>query len=133
MLYKLNKKFQVPGIRKPPPADVATQAVLEKVANDPSQGHGVGTIGILLSNEGILLPRFVNCPNLDVCYSQYYPLVISFAMCLLSMHQRDLRVAFLAPTTFADQPSCQLVPITSIMPMDMKNLMRKPSIWVASA
>jgi hypothetical protein len=59
MLYKLNKKFEVPSVRKPPPTDIATQAVLEKIADDPSQGHGVGTIGVLLSNEGTPLPRSV--------------------------------------------------------------------------
>ena len=59
MLYKLNNKFGVPSVRKLPPADVATQAVLEKVANDLSQGRGVGTIGTLLSNNGIPLPRFI--------------------------------------------------------------------------
>jgi hypothetical protein len=58
-LYKLNKKFGVPSVRKPPPADIAMQAVLEKVASDPSQKRGVGTIGTLLSNEGMPLPRFV--------------------------------------------------------------------------
>lgn len=59
MLYRLNKKFGVPSVRKPPPADIAMQAVLEKVADDPSQKRGVGTIGTLLSNQGMPLPRFV--------------------------------------------------------------------------
>ena len=59
LLYKLNNKFGVPSVRKLLPIDIATQAVLEKVADDPSQGHGVGTIGVLLSNDGIPLPRLV--------------------------------------------------------------------------
>lgn len=59
LLYKLNKKYEVPSVRKPPPADIATQAVLAKIADDPSQGRGVGTIGVLLNNDGIPLPRFV--------------------------------------------------------------------------
>lgn len=59
LLYKLNNKFGVPSVRKLPPIDIATQAVLEKVADDPSQGRGVGTIGVLLSNDGIPLPRLV--------------------------------------------------------------------------
>lgn len=59
LLYKLNNKFSVPSPRKPPPEDIATQAVLEKVADDPLQGRGVGTIGVLLSNEGMPLPRYV--------------------------------------------------------------------------
>lgn len=33
-----------------------TQAVLEKVTDDPSQGCGIGTIGVLLSNDGTPLP-----------------------------------------------------------------------------
>ena len=58
-LYKLNRKFNVPSVRWPPPDDIATQAILEKVANDPSQRGGVGTIGTLLSNEGVAIPRSV--------------------------------------------------------------------------
>jgi len=56
-LAELNLKFGVPNVRKPPPADIATQAVLDKVAEDTAQTRGVGTISTLLSNEGILLPR----------------------------------------------------------------------------
>ncbi|KIK05770.1 hypothetical protein K443DRAFT_130206 [Laccaria amethystina LaAM-08-1] len=59
-LYQLNTKFKVPSSCKPPHTDIAniaTQDTLEKVADDPSQGCGVGTIQTLLSNEGMLLPR----------------------------------------------------------------------------
>ena len=57
LLYKLNNKFNVSSPRKPPPEDIAMQAVLEKVAEDPLQGRGVGTIGVLLGNKGMPLPR----------------------------------------------------------------------------
>jgi hypothetical protein len=43
--------------KKPPPTDVATQAILDKVAADPDQQNGVGAIGTLLSNEGMSLPQ----------------------------------------------------------------------------
>jgi hypothetical protein len=56
-LMELNCKFNVSTPKKPPPADVATQAILEKVAADPAQRNGVGAIGTLLSNEGMSLPR----------------------------------------------------------------------------
>ncbi|EDR02195.1 uncharacterized protein LACBIDRAFT_309912 [Laccaria bicolor S238N-H82] len=56
-LAQLNNKFSVPSVRKPLPRDMATQAVLEKVAEDLTQGNGVGTIATLLCNEGISLPR----------------------------------------------------------------------------
>jgi len=56
-LYTLNKKFSVPSVHKPPPADIATQAVLEKVGEDSLQQNGVGTIGCFLRNEGMPLPR----------------------------------------------------------------------------
>lgn len=69
--YKLNRKFDVPSVRRPPLPDIATQAVLEKVANDPSQQWGVGTIGTLLSNEGVAIPRSVLaiCSLQVVCFS----------------------------------------------------------------
>ncbi|KAJ3986983.1 hypothetical protein F5890DRAFT_1571998 [Lentinula detonsa] len=56
-LTNLNNKFGVPSPRRPPTSDVATQAVLEKVANDTAQRNGVGTILTLLGNEGMSLPR----------------------------------------------------------------------------
>ena len=59
-LYELNKQIAVPSVWKPPPPDVATQAILEQIAEDPSQRHGVGTINTLLGNEGIQIPRYVN-------------------------------------------------------------------------
>lgn len=56
---ELNNKFNVPSPRKLPREDIATQAVLEKVANDAAQRHSVGTIMTLLDNEGVSLPRSV--------------------------------------------------------------------------
>lgn len=56
-LKELNNKFNVPSVRKPVAADVATQAILAKVTEDPQQRNGVGTIGTLLSNEGMPIPR----------------------------------------------------------------------------
>ena len=53
---------------------MATQAVLEKVAEDLTQGNGVGTIATLLCNEGISLPR---C---DYIFLMYFPLVHSLVI-----------------------------------------------------
>ena len=59
-LYELNKQFAVPSVWKPPLPDVATQAILEQISEDPSQRRGVGTINTLLGNEGIQIPRYIN-------------------------------------------------------------------------
>ncbi|KAF8901851.1 hypothetical protein CPB84DRAFT_1815067 [Gymnopilus junonius] len=48
-LYKLNRKFKVPSVRRPPPDDIATQAVLEKARGWDNQHT--------LSNEGVAIPR----------------------------------------------------------------------------
>ncbi|KAG6824498.1 hypothetical protein H0H92_006697 [Tricholoma furcatifolium] len=53
----LNNQFQIPSVRKPLPDDVATAAILEKVAQDSHQTNGVGAIGTLLSNEGLPIAR----------------------------------------------------------------------------
>ncbi|KAI6142393.1 hypothetical protein BKA82DRAFT_4438126 [Pisolithus tinctorius] len=39
-LHELNKQFNVPSPQKPPPTDIATQAVLDKVVNDVNQANG---------------------------------------------------------------------------------------------
>ncbi|KAJ3727494.1 hypothetical protein C8R42DRAFT_694050 [Lentinula raphanica] len=52
-LMNLNNTFKVPSPRKLPREDVATQAVLEKVAQDSAQRNGTGTIMTLLDNEGM--------------------------------------------------------------------------------
>ncbi|RXW16700.1 hypothetical protein EST38_g9157 [Candolleomyces aberdarensis] len=56
-LYGLQRKFGTPSVRKPPPEDMATAYVLEKVAQDVNQQNGTGTIGTLLANEGVMIPR----------------------------------------------------------------------------
>ncbi|KAG6836326.1 hypothetical protein H0H93_009076 [Arthromyces matolae] len=58
-LKELNNKFDIPSVRKPIPDDVATAAVLRKVAEDRGQVNGVGTIATLLSNEGVVIARKV--------------------------------------------------------------------------
>jgi len=52
-------QFNIPSPRKPLPEDIATQAVLEKVAEDVNQENGVNAITLCLSIEGMPLPRFV--------------------------------------------------------------------------
>jgi len=54
------------------------QAVLEKVANNLSQRRGVGTIGTLLSNEGVPIPRSVACLLIFLCYL-YFKTDIAFS------------------------------------------------------
>ncbi|KAF8156745.1 hypothetical protein B0H34DRAFT_770234 [Crassisporium funariophilum] len=56
-LMELNKQFSVLSVRKPPPEPVAVQAILAKVADNPAQRNGVGTIGTFLSNNGIPIAR----------------------------------------------------------------------------
>ncbi|KAG6905917.1 hypothetical protein DXG01_016947 [Tephrocybe rancida] len=56
-LVELNNQFKVPSVRKPPEDNVAVWAILQKVAEDTQQRNGVGTIAILLSNEGMAIPR----------------------------------------------------------------------------
>ncbi|KAH7889503.1 hypothetical protein F5I97DRAFT_1844707 [Phlebopus sp. FC_14] len=56
-LHALNKQFGVPSTCKLPPEDIATQAILEKVADDVNQVNGVNAITSRLSTEGIPLPR----------------------------------------------------------------------------
>ena len=58
-LHELNMQFNIPSPCKPPPEDIATQAVLEKVAEDINQENGVNAITSCLSIEGMPLPRFV--------------------------------------------------------------------------
>jgi len=88
LLYKLNNKFGVPSVRKLPPIDIATQAVLEKVVDDPSQGRGIGTIGVLLSNDGIPLPRSVRgfIPHFHVTKSHNTSHLRDFIRNVLATH-----------------------------------------------
>ncbi|KAH7885579.1 hypothetical protein F5I97DRAFT_1887020 [Phlebopus sp. FC_14] len=56
-LHALNKQFGVPSTHKLPPEDIATQAILEKVADNVNQVNGVNAITSRLSTEGIPLPQ----------------------------------------------------------------------------
>jgi len=85
LLYNLNNKFGIPSVWKPLPPDIATQAVLEKIADDPLQGCGVGTIGVLLSNEGTPLPRSVH-PWLVLAILNYATHIRDFIRNVLATH-----------------------------------------------
>ncbi|KAJ7825809.1 hypothetical protein B0H14DRAFT_2596270 [Mycena olivaceomarginata] len=56
-LKELNKKFNVPRIWKPPPLEVAWQAVIDKVQMDVSQNSGPNYFKTLLQQEGLMIPR----------------------------------------------------------------------------
>ncbi|KAJ7222452.1 hypothetical protein GGX14DRAFT_352906, partial [Mycena pura] len=57
-LTTLNKKFQVPSVRKPPPLTIVTALVAEKIAEDTIGRHGPSTIQKQLAREnGMLIPR----------------------------------------------------------------------------
>lgn len=60
-LINLNKKFQVPTVKSPPPLAVATAHVANKVAEDLTRRHGPSTIQKQLARQEnpVLLPRFV--------------------------------------------------------------------------
>ncbi|KAJ6555752.1 hypothetical protein B0H19DRAFT_947972, partial [Mycena capillaripes] len=46
-------------IRKPPPIEVARQAVIDKVQKDVMQGNGPDYFKTQLQQEGMMIPRFV--------------------------------------------------------------------------
>ncbi|KAJ6525586.1 hypothetical protein B0H10DRAFT_1864030 [Mycena sp. CBHHK59/15] len=56
-LKQLHTKFDIPRIRKPPPLEVARQAVIDKVQMDVSQGNGPNYFKTVLQQEGIMIPR----------------------------------------------------------------------------
>ncbi|KAJ7194810.1 hypothetical protein GGX14DRAFT_377640, partial [Mycena pura] len=58
-LKNLNKKFEVPTVKKPPPLALATAYVAEKVTEDLTGRHGPSTIKKQLARQEntILLPR----------------------------------------------------------------------------
>ncbi|KAJ7733568.1 hypothetical protein DFH07DRAFT_870974 [Mycena maculata] len=56
-LKELQKKFQIPSARKPPPLKVSRQAVIDKVQQDSLQGNGPNYFKTLLQQEGIMIPR----------------------------------------------------------------------------
>ncbi|KIO00039.1 hypothetical protein M404DRAFT_16415 [Pisolithus tinctorius Marx 270] len=53
-LHELNKQFNVPSPQKPPPTDIATQAVLDKVVNDVNQANGHHVDGFVKLNAQAL-------------------------------------------------------------------------------
>ena len=85
LLYNLNNKFGVPSVWKPLLPDIVTQVVLEKIADDPLQGCGVGTIGILLSNKGTPLSRSVY-PWLILAILNYATHIRDFIRNILATH-----------------------------------------------
>ncbi|KAI6002579.1 hypothetical protein F5J12DRAFT_839977 [Pisolithus orientalis] len=86
-LHELNKQCDGPSPRKPPPTDIATQAVLEKVANDVNQANGVRTITSLSSSEGMPLPR---CdPYMSYKHSLCIYLSSDFVRTVLACHAPD--------------------------------------------
>ncbi|KAF6755227.1 hypothetical protein DFP72DRAFT_1067935 [Ephemerocybe angulata] len=56
-LWKLERKFEIPSVRRPPPPGVATEHVLQIVKADINQRRGTGTIGAILACQGVVLPR----------------------------------------------------------------------------
>ncbi|KAJ3508917.1 hypothetical protein NMY22_g16464 [Coprinellus aureogranulatus] len=56
-LWQLEKKFEVPSARRPPAPEAATAAVLAIVEADVNQQRGTGSIGTILANQLILIPR----------------------------------------------------------------------------
>ena len=56
-LKQLHQKFEIPLVRKPPPADTTRALVLDQMANDPRRQNGPVTVGRLLANEGWIIPR----------------------------------------------------------------------------
>ncbi|KAJ6533913.1 hypothetical protein DFH09DRAFT_932519 [Mycena vulgaris] len=56
-LKELQKKFQIPTNRKPPPLEVARQMVIDKVQKDAVQGNGPNYFKTVLQQEGIMIPR----------------------------------------------------------------------------
>ncbi|TDL15499.1 hypothetical protein BD410DRAFT_845149 [Rickenella mellea] len=57
LLKKLNRHFEVPTSRKPPPEDQAAQLVLEKMGDDGGGRRGPATIKTVLALEGHHIPR----------------------------------------------------------------------------
>ncbi|KAF6752682.1 hypothetical protein DFP72DRAFT_1033891 [Ephemerocybe angulata] len=56
-LWKLERRFLIPNVRRPPPDEIATEHVLQIVRADINQRRGTGTIMAILANQGVMLPR----------------------------------------------------------------------------
>jgi hypothetical protein len=59
---ELQRKFNIPRVRKPPALEVSRQAVIDKVQMDVSQNNGPNYFKTLLQQEGLMVPRFVRVP-----------------------------------------------------------------------
>jgi len=58
-LNELERKFDVISVRKPPPLQVATQAVISEVLMNPTQTNGPSYIKDALKDRGLAVPRYV--------------------------------------------------------------------------
>ena len=58
-LNELERKFRVMSVRKPPPLQVATQAVITEVLKNPAQTNGPSYIKDTLKDKGLAIPRYV--------------------------------------------------------------------------
>jgi hypothetical protein len=56
---KLNKEFNIPSSRKPPPLETATQHILDEVEKDITQGNGPVFVKSRLKDRDIAVPRCV--------------------------------------------------------------------------
>lgn len=58
-LNELERKFHVMSVRKPPPLQVATQAVISEVLKNPAQTNGPSYIKDTLKDMGLAIPRYI--------------------------------------------------------------------------
>jgi len=58
-LKSLNKKYDIPTVRKPPPLPVATTLICEKLDQDQVMANGPNTIQTMLAVDDNLIPRCV--------------------------------------------------------------------------
>ncbi|KAJ7203020.1 hypothetical protein GGX14DRAFT_332273, partial [Mycena pura] len=57
-LKKLNREFNVPTVKKPPPQHIASTLVVEVMANNVSSRNGSQTVQSRISlQDGIKIPR----------------------------------------------------------------------------
>jgi len=58
-LNELERKFEIPSVRKPPRADEARQAIIDEVEKDVNHRNGPIYIKSKLKDKGIMIPRCV--------------------------------------------------------------------------
>ncbi|KAK7058137.1 hypothetical protein R3P38DRAFT_3547593 [Favolaschia claudopus] len=58
-LNKIEQRLQIPSVRKPPPREVARQAVIDEVSKDTLQLNGPVFIQTQLRLRGVMIPRDV--------------------------------------------------------------------------